>query len=123
VQDRRDLGRWSIRGKVCYHRSGDHKECECVSEDISTRGIRLATAEELIPDTLLEMRINLTEGMYPVYAKGKVIWQVLDSDSEDRHFNTGIAFDTIGDLDRETIYNYAYQNKRDEVMNRWWQGL
>jgi c-di-GMP-binding flagellar brake protein YcgR len=122
MQERRDLGRWTICNKVCYRKAGGESECECVSKDISTRGIRLAAAEELKPDTELEMRIHLAEGLNPVLAKGKVVWQAPDQESEDRHFNTGIFFDTIKDNDREEIYKYAYQYKRDEIVNRWWQG-
>ncbi|MDP3143358.1 MAG: PilZ domain-containing protein [Candidatus Omnitrophota bacterium] len=123
MQDRRDLGRWTIQGKVCYKKIGDFRECDCSSEDISTRGIRLATVEELIPDTQLDLRIQLAEGLNPVYAKGKVVWQAADKDSQEGHFNTGVYFDSIGDQDREAIYNYAYNHKRDEIVNRWFQGL
>jgi len=123
MQERRDLGRWTVQSKVCYKRCGDGRECDCASEDISTRGIRLATSEELIPDTQLDLRIHLAEGVIPIYARGKVIWQALDADSPDKHFNTGIHFDSIGDHDREAIYNYAYNYKREEIVNRWFQGL
>jgi len=122
MQERRDLGRWTICSKVCYRITGDFKECECVSEDISTRGIRIAASEELIPDTQLDMRIDLAEGLNPVMAKGRVVWQAVDDKSDVRHFNTGVYFNAIGDHDREEIYKYAYQYKRDEITNRWWQG-
>ena len=123
MQERRDLGRWTIKSKVCYKKTGDGRECDCSSEDISTRGIRLATAEELIPETQLDLRIHLAEGLNPISAKGKVVWQAPDQDSPDKHFNTGIYFDSIGDQDREAIYNYAYNYKREEIVNRWFQGL
>ena len=122
MQERRDLGRWSLCNKVCYRRAGSDAECECVSEDISTRGIRLAAQEELKPETELEMRIHLAEGLNLVLAKGKVVWQLPVQAGQDRHFNTGIYFDAIRDIDREEIYKYAYQFKRNEITNRWWQG-
>lgn len=123
MQERRDLGRWSICNKVCYRKAGNAAECECESEDISSRGIRLAAPEELKPDTELEMRIHLAEGLNPIFAKGKVVWQIPDQASQDLHFNTGIYFAAIKDIDREEIYKYAYQFKRNEVTSRWWQGI
>ena len=123
MQERRDLGRWSLCNKVCYRKAGSGEECVCASEDISARGIRLAAAEELEPATELEMRIHLAEGLNPVSAKGKVIWQQPDQGSQGLHFNTGVYFDAIKDPDREEIYKYAYQFKRNEIVNRWWQGI
>lgn len=123
MQEKRDSGRWTIISKVCYKKTGDCRECDCASEDISTRGIRLAALEELIPETQLDLRIQLAEGLNPIHAKGKVVWQAPDQDSQDKHFNTGIYFDSIGDYDREAIYNYAYNYKREEIVSRWFQGL
>lgn len=123
MREKRDLGRWSICNRVCYQKEEGGIECECQSADISARGIRLRTGEVLRPDTPLNLKISLAEDLNPVAAKGKVVWQVARQEGTPVSFDTGVSFEDIKDPDREEIYKYAYQYKRDEITNRWWQGL
>lgn len=123
MPERRKVARWSTNNQVNYRRLGEDREHACMSQDINAQGIRLNLAEELPANTALDLQIQLAEGLGPVFARGRVVWQSPDSNSSGQFYNTGIYFDSIKEADKEEIYKYAYQYKRGEITNRWFQGL
>lgn len=123
MDDRRRLPRWSIAGKVLYRKQGRESASECLSKNISSSGTCISLSEAIELNSEIDLDIHLGPGLLPIATKGKVRWLMPSMDSRDNPFLAGVHFDYLADEDKEKIFNYAFQYRRDEVTKRWWQGV
>lgn len=72
--DRRTFERIPVKLPLKFLALGLSKEGLVQTHDISAKGIGLLTDEELLPNTPLEMWLQIPDKGEPLYATGKVIW-------------------------------------------------
>jgi len=119
MQERRRYTRWVISQPVRYKKENSELECVSSCKDMSSQGISLEANQQLLPDTPVNMQINLDE-QGRVSVRGKVMWQ--EPRSEDsNNLLTGINFITISDFDKDKIFNYMFAHARKQVVESWWK--
>jgi len=123
MEDRRRFTRWTIADKVYYKQEGSSEEYECLSKDISCSGMCFSPSKAVTPNSDLDLKIYVGNDYSPVLVKGKVVWVAPSMSSADAPFLAGVHFDSIKDSDKDAIFNYVYQNNRDQIVKRWWQGV
>lgn len=124
IEKRKNV-RWSLSGPVRVKEADmDAIEAQTKGADISIGGISFLTGSVHKPAADVELIIELPDKERFIFAKGKVAWQgEAVVDEEQKYFRTGVSFDKIKDIDKERIFNYAYRFRKDELINKWWQGL
>ncbi len=122
MDDKRRFPRWTITDKVFYKKEGEQEAHEGLSKNICNSGTCISLPEAVAPNTQLDLTIHVGGGFMPISTSGKVRWVSASMDSKNNPFLAGISFDFLGDLDRDKIFNYAYNYRRDEITKRWWQG-
>lgn len=72
--DRRVFERIPIRLNFRFLAGDLNKEGSGQTQDISAKGIGVWTSEELLPDTALEIWLDIPDRGQPLYTRGRVIW-------------------------------------------------
>ncbi len=121
MEERRRFPRWSVCDKVFYKKQGCGEECECLSKDISYSGMCFSLPEAVTPNTELDLRMQLCSDSAPIQAKGTVRWVSPSKNVQENLFLAGVKFNLLKDIDKDTIFNYAFQFRKQEIINRWWQ--
>lgn len=121
MEDKRWQGRWTISDKVLYKKTGEELERECVSKDISAYGARLSCSEAIAPNAEIDLKINIGKKFAPISAKGKVIWVKSAKECAGSEFFAGVRLSSLTYADKDKIFDYAFNNRREEVIRRWWQ--
>lgn len=122
MEERRRLPRWTISERVFYKKEGEEELRECLSKNICCSGACISLSEAIPLKTELDLRINVGSEIAPILTKGRVMWLTPSMEAQDKPFLAGVQFDVIKDADRDAIFNYVYQNNREELVKRWWQG-
>lgn len=73
-EDRRIFARFSANFPLRFLDLRSGKEGEASTQDIGAKGIGFVTKEQLQPDTLLEMWLQVPDKGEPLYARGGVVW-------------------------------------------------
>lgn len=105
MEEKRNLHRMGLLFPVTYKKFDTLKEEKCLGNDISLGGMGLFVREKAPEGALLELRIELGNGVDPITVEGRVIWQI-DSPKRigDREcFPTGILFTKIDKETKQTI--------------------
>ena len=125
MQDKRRHARWRLSGPVRIKQAGvTEEEDQARVKDISPGGICFLTKRGHLPESELELVIELPDEERFICSKGKAVWQKDEiDDSQQRHVKIGISFNMLRDADRERIFNYAFKFCGDEMIGRWWNGL
>jgi NitT/TauT family transport system ATP-binding protein len=99
--EKRKLRRMGLLFPVTYKTLDTLKEKKCLGNDISQDGLGLFVREKASEGTIFALQIELGNGVPPITAEGRVIWQNSSPTRiEDREcFPTGVLFTKI---DRET---------------------
>ena len=74
VKDRRIFARIPTALSIRFLASGEERECQGQTVDISANGIGLLNEERLSPQTSLEMWLELPNGHGTFYTRGEVVW-------------------------------------------------
>lgn len=74
VDDRRIFSRFPARMPLRLLRADDDHQIEAETSDISAKGIGLLSAEEVNPDSELEVWLQVTDKGEPFYSRGRVVW-------------------------------------------------
>jgi c-di-GMP-binding flagellar brake protein YcgR len=123
MDDRRRFPRWTISNRVFYKREGEEEERVALSKDICSNGACISLSEAVTPNTELDLKIHLGNNLEPISAKGRVVWLYPSREAKDNPFLAGVHFDYLRESEKDKIYNYAYQFRREELQKRWWQGV
>ncbi len=114
--DQRYFPRWDVSNKILYRKENDTVLKGCISRNINCTGACLVTQDEMTPSESLQLTIQLAEDMEPIHVQGRVRW-VVKSHAENW---VGVQFDEVTDKTTGLIFNYAFEYKKDEILNRWY---
>lgn len=125
MQERRRYARWQLKGPVRIKQADVvEDEVQAKGADIGVGGLSFLSEIRHPPQTALELIIDVLDEDRYIFTKGKVVWQKDEiKDDGQRHVKTGTSFENLRDADRERIFNYVFKFCRDELVNKWWQGL
>lgn len=123
MEEKRRFPRWTIAGKAFYKREGEKEAREGWSNNISCWGVSLSLPEEVKPNSELNLNIHLSDNLSPIITKGKVMWVSPVASGSGQPFFAGVRFDGLRHYDRDKIFSYAYQFRREEILKHWWQGV
>ena len=79
----------------------------------------IQTDELLWPHSGLNLTIYFEEDAKPITVHGRAVWQRRENE---KHL-VGIQFDQITEKISDTIFKYAFEYKREELMQHWFKGL
>jgi hypothetical protein len=125
MEERRKAIRWNFDGAVSVKRV-DYEEPEIYTQagDISCGGIRFQSRVKYLPQTDLEVIIELPDEQRFVFTEGRVAWQQdLPIVREGQTLATGVSFSNLVDRDKERIFHYAFKFCNQELNKKWWAGL
>jgi len=86
-EDKRIFARFSANFPLRFLNLRSGKEGEASTQDISAKGIGFVTREQLQPDTLLEMWLQVPDKGEPFYTRGNVIWSKM---AESDNYRVGV---------------------------------
>ncbi len=115
--DYRYFPRWEVANKITYKHENGVNFHECVSRDISNTGICLRTYEKVQPEQKLLMTIELSDGV-TIQVQGRAIWGKID----ERDFLVGVHFEDISEKVQEMIFNCAFESRKDQFQQKWYEG-
>ncbi len=78
------------------------------SRDISAGGVKIEVKEQLKPNTILWLEINLPTEADPLQAKGEVVWQEKINTAENNRYEMGIKFIEMDLNDRHRLNKYLF---------------
>ncbi|MFH1397158.1 MAG: PilZ domain-containing protein [Candidatus Omnitrophota bacterium] len=73
-EDKRIFARFPMELPLRFLESSADREGLAKSVDISSKGMGLVTQEKLLPNTSLEMWLNIPDRLEPLYTRGEVVW-------------------------------------------------
>jgi c-di-GMP-binding flagellar brake protein YcgR len=115
--EKRHCPRWAVVSRIFYQLNGDTTIHESQSVNISATGICFTTPELLSENTRIKMNIFISgERVLPV--GGQVIW----SKSENGRHQAAIRFSDISSRSQEMILEHAFEMKKEDMVNYWFQG-
>jgi len=82
-----------------------------MSRNISLGGINLALNEKLLPETTLQLQLNIPKSHRPIFTQGKIAWvreisEKFTRQKKQRVFATGIKFTQINPRDEAALNNF-----------------
>ncbi len=94
--DRRVFARIRIRLPLKYTKANIRTKIRKQAQtlDISAKGIGFISNENLLPNTVLEMWLELPENHQPLYLTGKVIWSK-NLKGGGKEWRCGVLFDKV----------------------------
>lgn len=119
--EKRHCPRWAVVSRIFYQLNGDTTIHERQSVNISATGICFTTPELLYENTRIKMRIFISdENVLPV--GGQVIWSRSENGDGRPSYQAAIRFSDISPETQEMILAHAFEVKRQDVVNYWFQG-
>lgn len=86
-EDRRIFARIPVDIAVRYLDLNTNREGQATAKDISAKGVGMIAKENLIPNTALELWINMPDKGEPLYTRGEVVWSRV---AEGHNYRIGI---------------------------------
>lgn len=120
ASDKRYLPRWEVKNRVLYQLDNDHTTLEGQTKDLSCMGACFLADRTFSPDQNIKLTIYLSRGTY-IHLSGKIIW----CRPTDGRYEIGVSFPEIPEDDRELILQYAFEIKKEDVIQHWfkdWDG-
>ena len=116
--EKRYLPRWDAKKRVVCRQQDEAQSCEVFTKNISASGACLVSREELPLKKRFVLAIYLSEHATPIHAYGPVVWQF----NKGNEIFAGIRFDWIDSEAQSTIFNYAFEYKRKDLVKQWFKG-
>ena len=116
MDERRRLVRFPFECNCTYNLSKAGDVYSALVEDITIRGARVTVdlTHEILPGTLLDMRLMLSEEVVDVY--GMAVW----IKEFKRVKKVGIFFVKIPGRSSNKIFNCIFKSNPQEYLQRWW---
>ena len=115
--EKRHLPRWQVANRVIYLIEDEAVSYETTSRNLSCGGACFVTALPLPVSKKIKMKIFLSGGSV-VLVDGQVVW----SKSLPEEHLAGVIFTNTSFKAKELILEHAFEVKRTDVVNHWFQG-
>ncbi|MCX5696799.1 MAG: PilZ domain-containing protein [Candidatus Omnitrophica bacterium] len=92
MEDRRVFERFPANISLRYINLDSRNEGEAQTQDVSAKGLRLATNQELNPNTALELFLEVPDRAEPFYTRGEVAWSEMTGPDT---FRAGVNLERI----------------------------
>ena len=90
--DKRTFERIPVKLPLRFLDLTSNREGLAQTPDISANGIGINTNEKLIPNTSLEMWLQIPNSDIPIYTAGRVVWS---DNIEPKQYKTGISLEEV----------------------------
>lgn len=87
MEDNRIFERFQARFPLRFLNLSDNREGQARTQDISAKGVGIVTKDKLMPNTPLEMWLDIPDRGEPLYMRGEVVWSKSQGQDE---YRTGI---------------------------------
>ncbi|MFH1045490.1 MAG: PilZ domain-containing protein [Candidatus Omnitrophota bacterium] len=82
-----------------------------LAKNISVGGLNLALEEKLLPDTLLELQLNIPGSAHSILTQGKIVWvkEIIGRfivQKQERYFSTGVKFLEMSQNDQALLNSF-----------------
>lgn len=118
----RKLFRANIILKVEYHSLADPKiSGVAFSKNISPTGMSIIMADNLEKNSELELQIHIKEGIRPIYARGKIVWQQecpKVSSSKKQYYSCGIQCNYMSSEDAISTSDFVRDIVREQSIGQ-----
>jgi c-di-GMP-binding flagellar brake protein YcgR len=118
MEERRQCGRWQVNNLVSVKLQGQDHPLECKIEDVSLKGLRIHSPQELKKDSILALSIALDNEL-SLNIEASIAWN--NTQGADNIY--GFYFTKIKDIDKENIYRYVYRNFPEQIKQQVWKGV
>ena len=111
-EDRRQFPRLATTVDVQYNLIKEYApKTEVLAKNIGTGGICLIVYEKVLPGSLLDLQIHISDINHKIQAKGKVIWVNPFSvgREEQERYDVGIEFVEIAEADKKQLSEYVFR--------------
>jgi c-di-GMP-binding flagellar brake protein YcgR len=115
--DLRYFPRWQVHNRVVYRLQGESILHEGRSHDLSCAGVSMVGHFPLFKQQKLKLRIYLFEDK-SIEADGQPVWVR----EIDEGYLAGIAFCNMSTKIQNEILQYAFEVKKNDVVNHWFEG-
>mgnify|MGYP001613066790 CR=1 FL=1 len=85
------------------------------TKDIGGNGLGLVTRAHCVVGSAIDVNFHLPGQEKAIEAKGRVVWSKLDEEVPGE-YRIGVAFETIGETDRQTIMHYVESEAKKETQ-------
>ncbi len=116
VRERRSIPRFSSALKINAQAVGCEHNFTAYARDISMKGIRLFSYEDVEDDAVLDLEI-----FFPNLPSERVVAKSRWKSSVEKGIEVGCQFINISDYIKESIYNYILQYSPRELRKYWWK--
>jgi hypothetical protein len=113
MKENRRFVRWVINKKADLRVSCESKTLACAVSDISYKGMKLHSCEELVKDTPVNLNLSIGEELN-INVEAQVVWNKMLEGAN----ACGLYFTRIKDADKEGIYEYVRKNFPEQMKNR-----
>ena len=115
--EKRYFPRWQVKNRIVYRFDGDASTHEARSRDLSCAGVSLVSPYPVASNQKLKLRIYLFEDD-SVEVEGNPVWV---EETKEGHL-LGITFTNTSSEIQEKILKYAFEIKKEDVVNHWFEG-
>lgn len=84
MEDRRIFERLAVKLKLKFINLRENREGDAQTQEISAKGLGVITNQQLLPQTPLEMWLEIPDHGQPLYTRGEVAWSKLIQPNEYR---------------------------------------
>lgn len=115
--DARYFPRWQVKNRVVYRVDGQEHFHEARSRDLSCAGAALVSKFPVSKEQKLKLRIYLFDDK-SIEVEGHPVWV---KETEEGYL-AGINFSNTTVEIQDQILQYAFEIKKDDVVNHWFEG-
>lgn len=110
-KEKRKFKRVGISLKMTYKTDSEAEELPALSADVSAGGTRLWLKKIVKKDSLIELKVYVSDGKRAISCVGKVIWQNLrpvKAGDGKYYYQTGVRFEDLDLKDRMSLIYFCH---------------
>lgn len=115
--DKRYFPRWQVSNRVFYQLEKSGRSYECRSRDLNCAGACLLTDQGIAANQKVKLTIDLSDAV-SVDVEGRTLWC---RPVAGRNL-TGIIFTNVKPEVQDSILDYAFEVKKEDVVKHWFKG-
>lgn len=116
--ERRECGRWQIDRLASVKLQDQYNPFDGKIEDISFKGLRIHSSQELKKDSNIALSIVL-DNESSLNIEASLAWD----DTQGANNIYGLYFTKIKGEDKEKIYEFVRENFLEQIKQRPWEGV